>query len=321
VREYPRLTEVGSKRRELVNGAEHGGFYTEEDIREVVAYAGARHIEVVPEVDLPGHVSSLLAAYPEFGCRGEGYTVGARFGVYDDVLCAGNEKIFSIIEAIFDTLVRLFPSAYVHIGGDEAPVTRWEECPRCRGLMAARGMTKPRELQGYLTGRFAEMLARRGRIPLGWDEVLEAPGLPREVVVMSWRGTRGGIEASAAGHQVIMTPNSEGCYLDYQHTRSYEEPGQLGVSTVEQAFRLDPLAGIDESRRGLVLGGQGNLWGELIVADRWGEYMSFPRMSALAEALWTAAPERDLGDFARRLETHRGRLDRLGVLQYRGPLG
>jgi hexosaminidase len=326
VPEYPLLTELGSRRENArVPGRFSGGFYREEEIRDLVAYAAERHIEVVPEVDLPGHASAILAAYPNLGCSGGPYRVEDRFGIFEDVLCAGNDGIFDLAAAVFDTLVRLFPSPYVHIGGDEVLFNRWEACPKCRARLAETGLTKPRELQSWITAKLVDMLSRRGRTAIGWDEVLEDSEqypLPPETVVMSWRGAGGGRTACARGHRVVMSPNTQGCYLDYRHNPDPEEPGQRVVSSVFQGYNLEPLPPeLSGGGEGLILGGQGNLWSELIEADRIAEYMIFPRICALAEALWSPRETRDFADFARRLRTHQKRLHRLGLIQYRGPLG
>jgi hexosaminidase len=322
---YPLLTEIGSKRQEhRFNGRYTGGFYTEGDIREIVAYAASRQVEVVPEVDLPGHASAILAAYPGLGCTGGPYRVEDRFGIFEDVLCAGNDDIFELGSAIFDTLVRLFPSPYVHIGGDEVRFNRWEACPKCQSRVQEIGLRSPRELQSWITMRLVRMLTDRGKIAIGWDEVLEDTEqfrLPKELVVMSWRGTEGGIRASNQGHRVIMSPNTEGCYLDHRHTEDPEEPGQLGTSSVYDAYSLNPVQGISSEKAAAIMGGQGNLWSELIYAGKFAEYMIFPRICALAEALWTPLALKDFEDFSRRLQVHQKRLDMLGLVQYRGSLG
>jgi hexosaminidase len=316
---YPLLTEIGSRRFDNRRGRYLGGFYSHDEIRDIVAYAAVRHVEVVPEIDLPGHANSILAAYPGLGCTGGPYRVEDRFGIFEDVLCAGNDEIFTLAAAIFDTLGELFPSKYIHIGGDEVRFNRWNECPKCRERMKEAGLDEGRELQSWITVRLAEMLKERGKIAIGWDEVLEdSPRypLPENTAVMSWRGVKGGIEAVRRGRQVIMSPNTEGCYLDYKHRDDPEEPGQLGTSRISQLYALDPLAGMGDEARGLVLGGQANLWSELIYAGKIAEYMIFPRICALAESLWTG--NADLDDFTRRLAEHRKRLDALGLLQYRG---
>jgi hexosaminidase len=324
VEAYPLLTEIGSRRVDSrrVGRYTGGGFYTHADIREVVAWAAARQVEVIPEVDLPGHTSAVLAAYPGLGCTGGPYQVEDRFGIREDALCAGNDGIFDFFAAVFDTLLDLFPSPYVHIGGDEVLFNRWDACPKCRNRLASLGLKKSRELQSWISVRLTEMLAQRGKIAIGWDEVLEDTErypLPKDVVVMSWRGSKGGINASRLGHRVIMTPNTQGCYLDYKHREDPEEPGQLGISSIYQGYTLDPvpseLSGEEAAR---ILGGQGNLWSELIYAGKIAEYMIFPRICALAETFWTIRAAKDFEEFQSRLRIHQKRLDRLGVLQYRG---
>ncbi|MDR2758758.1 MAG: beta-N-acetylhexosaminidase [Spirochaetaceae bacterium] len=324
---YPELIETGSKRRDLRNPQtpELKQFYTSGEIRELVAYAGARHITVVPEVDLPGHTKAALAAYPELGCTGGPYQVDDQHGIFSDVLCAGNDRIFDLVEAVFDTLAEFFPAPYVHIGGDEVPVSRWEACPKCRRRLEELGFERPRQLQGWLTARFARMLKERLKIPLGWDEVLEDTekmGLPPELVVMSWRGREGGVKASSAGHPVVMSPSNDGCYLDYRNYDLPEEPGAGSrITRVYDTYMTDPVTPeMTRDQAALVLGGQGNLWSELIYAGRWAEYMIFPRMCALAESLWSPRELKDFASFSRRLPAHQKRLDMLNILSYRGPL-
>jgi hexosaminidase len=322
---YPLLTETGSRRLDSRTGRYKEGFYTAEEIRELVSWAAARQVEIIPEVDLPGHTSAVLAAYPGLGCTGGPYRVEERFGVMEDVLCAGNDGIFDLFSAIFGTLAELFPSPYVHIGGDEVPSTRWAACPKCQKRLEETGLKNPGELQSWITLKLAKMLAERGKIAIGWDEVLEDTEkcpLPRDVVVMSWRGQEGGVRGSRRGHQVIMTPNSQGCYLDYKHRDDSEEPGQLGIGSLYQGYTLNPVPPeLSPEEAGRILGGQGNLWSELIYAGKIAEYMIFPRICAIAEALWTARRPGDFAGFRGRLEVHQKRLDRLGILQYRGDPG
>ena len=328
VRRYPLLTEIGSRRREhRLSGEVSGGFYTEDEIRDIVSFAAERHIEVVPEVDLPGHASAILAAYPGLGCTGGPYRVEDRFGIFEDVLCAGNDGIFQLAEAVFDSLSELFPSRYVHIGGDEVLFSRWTECPKCQKRLTELDLTKPAQLQSWITFRLVQILEQRGKIAIGWDEVLENTEkfpLPKDVVVQSWRGEEGGNMATALGHRVIMSPENRGCYLDRKPIDHPEEPGRLSIGTIADAFNLEPVTpGMDEAAASLVLGGQGNLWSEVIYAGKIAEYMIFPRICAIAEALWsykTPGIKPNLADFAKRLEVHQRRLDRLGLLQYRGPL-
>jgi hexosaminidase len=328
VKQYPLLAEIGSRRREhRYWGRFTEGFYTEADIRDIVSFAAERHIEVVPEVDFPGHASAILAAYPGLGCTGGPYQVEDRFGIFDDVLCAGNDGIFPLAEAVFDTLAELFPSPYVHIGGDEVKFGNWEECPKCQKRLEALGLENPAQMQSWITVRLVEMLRSRGKTAIGWDEVLETTEqypLPEDLIVMSWRGEEGGNRAVALGRRVIMTPLTHGCYLDYKHCDAPEEPGQLGVCSIAQGYTMDPLTQDMESASPdaatLVLGGQGNLWSEIIYAGKIAEYMIFPRICAIAETLWSDRSSKNMDDFRQRLAIHQRRLDQLGLLQYRGPL-
>ncbi|MDR2150540.1 MAG: beta-N-acetylhexosaminidase [Spirochaetaceae bacterium] len=323
VKAYPLLTEIGSRRLECrpVWGRYTGGFYSEEDIRSVLAFAASRHIEVVPEVDLPGHASAILASYPGLGCTGGPYRVEDRTGVFEDVLCAGTDAVFDLAAAVFDTITELFPSKYVHIGGDEVRFNRWEACPKCRQRLVATGLKSARELQSWMTVKLVEMLAQRGRTAIGWDEVLEDTEqfrLPHELIVMSWRGSEGGEQAARRGHKVIMAPSTKGSYLDYRHTEDPEEPGQLGITRVSQTYALDPCENMTTEAAAAVIGGQANLWSELIYAGKIAEYMIFPRICALAEAVWTE--RKDFTSFAERLPLHQSRLEKLHLVQYRGAL-
>lgn len=310
-----------------MHGKFYGGFYTEDEIRDIVAFAAERHIEVVPEIDLPGHTSAVLAAYPGLGCTGGPYRVEDRYSIFEDILCAGNDGIFPLAEAIFDTLADLFPSKYVHIGGDEVRFNNWRACPKCQKRLAELGLAKAEQLQSWITARLADMLRRRGKTAIGWDEVLENTEqfpLPQDLIVMSWRGEEGGNMAAAQGHRVIMAPLTQGCYLDYKQLDHPEEPGQIHINTVSRSFYMDPVTPkMNEAAAKLVLGGQGNLWSEIIYAGKIAEYMIFPRICALAESFWSeykSGDAKNIEDFGRRLAVHQGRLDKLGLLQYRGPL-
>jgi hexosaminidase len=325
---YPLLVEIGSRKQEtrLPGLPYSGGFYSEEDIREIVAFALARHIEIIPEADLPGHASSILASYPGLGCTGGPYRVEDRFGILEEVLCAGNDLIFDLASCVFDVLVKLFPSPYVHIGGDEVRTTRWQACPKCKRRLEKLGLKKAEELQSWITCKLVQLLAERGKTAIGWDEVLDDSSkyaLPKETVVMSWRGNKGGERAVNQGHRVIMAPNTNGCYLDYKHIDDPEEPGQLfiGASSVYSSYTMEPVTReMTKEAASLVLGGQCDLWSELIYAGKIAEYMIFPRLCAISEAVWSAKETRDFEDFSRRLAVHQKRLDRLGVLHYAGAL-
>jgi hexosaminidase len=323
VEAYPLLTEIGSRRQDYRRrNRVTGGFYTHDEITDIVAFAASRHIEVVPEIDLPGHAGAILAAYPGLGCTGGPYRVEDRFGIFDDVLCAGNDGIWDLASAVFDTVAELFPSKYVHIGGDEVRFVRWKACPKCRKRMKEYGITAAGALQGRVTEGLVRMLAERGRTAIGWDEVLENAGsvrLPEDLIVMSWRGQEGGNRAAGLGHRVIMTPSNAGCYLDYKHSGDPEEPGQISITTLEQSYGMNPVTSgmTDKPEAALILGGQGNLWSELIYAGKIAEYMIFPRICAIAETLWTPPEKKDLAGFKRRLAVHQTRLERLHVLYHR----
>jgi len=325
---YPLLAEIGSFRKNyrVRRQPPSGGVYSREEILDVINYASCRNIEIIPEVDFPGHASAVLASYPELGCTGGPYEVEERFGIFEDVLCAGNDRIFDLFEKVLDTLADLFPSKWVHIGGDEVLSDRWEACPKCGNRLNETGLKKPPQLQSWITLRLVKMLAERGKTAVGWDEILEDTDLyklPKEAAVMSWRGNEGGIKAANLGHYVIMSPSTNGCYLDYKHLDTREEPGAFhaGGATVYASYSMDPVPPlINEENAKYILGGQGNLWSELIYAGKIAEYMIFPRLCALSEAFWTPKEEKNFEDFENRLNAHRQRLDKLGINQYRGPL-
>jgi hexosaminidase len=327
VAQYPLLTEIGCRRQDRrfpwVNY--NNDFYSKEEIKGIVEYAACRNIEIIPEVDLPGHASAILASYPGLGCTGGPYRVEDRFGIFEDVLCAGNNQIFELFTAIFDALTELFPSRWVHIGGDEVLFNRWEECPKCKKKLTELSLDKPSQLQSWITQRMVQMLAERGKTAIGWDEILEDSQkfpLPKGIVIMSWRGSSGGIEASRLGHNVIMAPNTEGCYLDYKHTDDIEEMGRtLGINTVFDSYSMNPVTPqMTQEQASYILGGQCNLWSEVIYAGKIAEYMIFPRLCAIAETVWTPPEEKDFNDFSKRLAVHRKRLDLLEINQYRGAL-
>ena len=325
VKKYPLLTEIGGKRWDNRMNKYSGGFYTEDEIRDIVSYAAARHIDVAPEVDLPGHASAILAAYPGLGCTGGPYRVEDRFGIFEDVLCAGNDGIFNLAESVFDTLAELFPSEYVHIGGDEVRFNRWKVCPKCRKRLLDLGLSEPQQIQSWITSRLAGMLRQRGKTAIGWDEILENTDkfpLSDEVIVMSWRNQDGGSRASAMGRRVIMTPKNSGCYLDYRHIESPDEIGMPPIGSVVMGYAMEPVTPeMDEKAASFVLGGQGNLWTENVQAGKIAEYLTFPRICGIAETLWTAKENKNLDDFTKRLEVHQLRLDKLNLLQYRGSPG
>jgi hexosaminidase len=319
VARFPRLTEIGAWRCEA-GGERYGGAYTAGEITEVVDYAARRFVTVVPEIEMPGHARAALAAHPELSCRGLPLRVPADWGVFEDVFCAGKEETFAFLGAVLDEVAMLFPGPFVHIGGDECPKERWKACPDCRRRMEAEGLPDTDALQAWFVRRTARHLVGLGKRLVGWDEILDGAGsvpgseLPKDAVVMSWRGFAGGIRAARAGHEVVMTP-TEHCYLDhYQGPREAEPPAFPADLPLERAYAFEPTPpDLDPESAARILGGQGNTWTERM--PDWGhlQYMVFPRLCALAEALWSPRETRDEADFKARLEIHARRLRRLGI--------
>ncbi len=303
IKKYPKLTEIGSWRDETMgDGKRYGGFYTQDDIREIVAYAAKRHVTIVPEIEMPGHSLAALAAYPQFSCTGGPFKVRTVWGVEKDVYCAGNDATFAFIFDVLDEVVGLFPSKFIHIGGDECPKDRWKKCPKCQARIKAEGLKDERELQSYFIRRIEEHLASKGRRLIGWDEILEG-GLPPKATVMSWRGMNGAIEAARSGHDYVATPGDY-CYI----SRTY---AQLSLG---KAYSFEPIpASIPAEMRSHCLGLQGNLWSEHIPTSARADYMIWPRLCALAEVGWSPKDTRDWKDFYARMESHAARLKEFGV--------
>lgn len=320
---YPRLTEVGGWRRESQvgygvdapgDGRPHGGYYTQDDLRELVAYAAARGITVVPEIESPGHVQAAIAAYPELGVTDTQLEVGTRWGIIPNVLNA-EERTVEFFTNVLDEVLDVFPSEFIGVGGDECVKDQWRADPRTQERMRELGVATEDELQSWFIRRLDAHLTARGRRLFGWDEILEG-GLASGATVASWRGSTGAVAAARAGHDVVLCPD-ETVYLNYRQSEHPDEPIPLVVViTVRDVYEFDPVpAGLTEAEREHVLGGQANLWTEYIDSPRTLDYFAFPRLCALAEALWTAG-ERDYDAFAARLDAHLARLDALGV-EYR----
>ncbi len=316
IKKYPKLTEIGAWRSETVighntgqyDGKPHGGFYTQKEISEVVQYAADRHIEIIPEIDLPGHMLAALASYPELGCTGGPYEVEKTWGVFDDVLCVGKEATFTFLEDVLTEVMELFPSKYIHIGGDECPKVRWEECPDCQAKIKELGLkddekhAKEFYLQSYVTERVEKFLNEHGRSIIGWDEILEGTLAPN-ATVMSWRGMDGGIEAARQGHDVIMTPNSH-LYFDYYQTADTKnEPMAIGgFVPVDRVYALDPVPSrLSKEEAKHILGAQANIWTEYIQTSDQIEYMLLPRLAALSEVQWMQTSKKEYLDFLDRL--------------------
>ncbi len=327
IKKYPKLTEVGAFRNGTVirkdwgsnDGVRYGGYYTREQMRDIVAYAGKLGITVIPEIDLPGHMMGALAGYPELGCTGGPYEVWTTWGISDKVLCPGKEAMFTFLEDVFTELMDIFPSEYIHIGGDECPKSEWEKCPACQARIKELGIkgdgrhTAEQFLQSYVTARVQKFLNDHGRRIIGWDEVLEGE-LAEGATVMSWRGTEGGIKASAMGFDVIMTPNTY-CYFDYYQSQDQDkEPFGIGGNLpLEKVYGYDPLDGLDAGQRKHILGVQANLWTEYIATPEHLEYMLLPRMAALSEVQWCAPEAKDIERFKSALRAESFRIyDTLG---------
>ena len=316
IKKYPRLTQVGAWRDSTVIGrnpgkwdrTRHGGFYTQEEAREVVRYAAERHINVVPEIEMPGHTQAILASYPELGCAGGPYEVWTCWGVTPEVMCPGNDATMQLIKDVLNEVMDIFPSPIISIGGDECPKDRWKECPKCQERILTEGI-KPKgkytaedQLQGYVTRFACKVVTDRGRSPEGWDEILECD-VPSQAIVMSWRGEAGAIEGARRGNRVIQTPNSH-MYFDYYQSRDMAaEPFAIGgYIPVEKVYSFDPVpAEFTPEQEKLVLGCQANMWTEYISTFSHVQYMELPRMAALAEVQWTPVNLKDYQSFLRRV--------------------
>ena len=332
MKRYPKLTEISAWRVDRMGvdwserqppqpgeRATYGGFYSQDEVREIVAYAARRHITVIPEIEMPGHTSEVLVAYPELSCTGGPFYVQpGGYWPNIDIFCAGNDEVFTFIEGVLEEVFSLFPAPYVHLGGDEANKARWIECPKCQMRIRSEGLKDERELQSYFMKRVERFVRSRGKTVIGWDEILEG-GLPPSAVVMSWRGFDGGIEAARQGHDVIMTPTSH-CYFDYVQANAKFEPDPTGsLTTLREVYSFEPIPDeLEPNQRMHIKGAQGNLWTEYVPTPEKVEYMAVPRMSALAEVVWTPVERRSWPDFRRRLTVHQDRLNALRVNFSRG---
>lgn len=335
IKKYPKLTAVGGWRNGTIigrypgtgnDGIKYGGYYTQEQIKEVVKYAADRYIDVIPEIEMPGHSSAAIAAYPELSCfPGEptkkyfpkqcawsadstGKQVQQTWGVFDDVFCAGQEKTFEFLKDVMDEVLSLFPSKYIHVGGDECPKENWKRCPHCQKRIKDNNLKDEHELQSYFIQRMEKYLNSKGRILIGWDEILEG-GLAPNAVVMSWRGEAGGIEAAKQKHYVIMTPGNP-VYFDHSQSENEDSVTIGGYNPVEKVYAYEPIPKeLNEEEGKYVLGAQANLWTEYMKNTKKVEYMLFPRMAALSEVLWSKKENKDWVDFEKRLMTQFKRYD------------
>ncbi|MFA5815398.1 MAG: beta-N-acetylhexosaminidase [Bacteroidales bacterium] len=327
IKKYPKLTEVGAWRvnredqhwnsREVQKPGEtatYGGFYTQEDIRKFVAYASQRNIVIIPEIEMPAHTTASLAAYPEYSCTGSPLTV-LPGGIWpcNNIYCAGKETTFTFLQDVLTEVIALFPSEYIHIGGDEADKTQWTKCPDCQKRIKAEGLKNEKELQSYFIRRIEKFLNSNGRKLIGWDEILEG-GLAPNAAVMSWRGTQGGIDAAKAGHPVVMTPTSH-CYFDYYQGNPDSEPPAIGgYLPLEKVYSFDPIPqGLSADEAKMILGAQANLWTEYVSDSSHADYMTFPRLTALSELCWTSPGHKNYDDFSIRLTRQLKRFDAMGI--------
>lgn len=312
IKKYPMLTQVGAFRSQTLighggkkpfkfDGKPYGGFYTQDEVREIVAYAAERQITVIPEIEMPGHSLAAITAYPELACTKGPFEVATRWGVFEDIYCA-NDSTFVFLENVLLEVMDLFPSHYIHIGGDEAPKVRWEKCSVCQSVMERESLQNEHELQSYFIARIEKFLNSNGREIIGWDEILEG-GLAPNATVMSWRGTQGGIAAALMGHDAIMTPGSH-CYFDHYQADSKTEPLAIGgFTSLEKVYNYKPIPdtlSVDVAKH--IIGAQANLWTEYIATPEHAEYMVLPRMAALAEVNWTE--KKDWESFKKKIQQH-----------------
>jgi hexosaminidase len=324
IKKYPLLTEISHWREETVvgharesdeyDGIGYGGFYTQDQAREIVRYATERYITVVPEIEMPGHATAALAAYPQLGCTGGPYEVSKTWGVHKDVFCAGKEETFEFLQNVLDEVLDIFPSEFIHIGGDECPKDAWEKCDVCQNRIKKEGLKDEHELQSLFITRMDKYLSSKGRRLIGWDEILEG-GLAPQATVMSWRGIKGGIEAAKQHHDVIMSPTTH-MYIDYYQSEDHsEEPLAIGgFLPVEKVYSYEPIPEeLTNEEAKYILGVQTNLWTEYVPNTKHAEYMLLPRLQAQAEVAWTPKEDKDTEGFLKRLEKEYKRLDKLGI--------
>lgn len=329
IKSRPELTTVGSMRNGTMVGTDfnssdsipYGGFYTQDEIRDIVKYAADRHINVIPEIDLPGHMVAALKAYPELGCTGGPYEVWEKWGVSEDLLCAGNDSTLVFIDDVLNEVMDLFPYEYVHIGGDECPKVRWEKCVKCQAKIKQLGLKKDshstaeQKLQSYVMDHASKTIANRGRKAIGWDEILEG-GAPESTVVMSWRGLDGAIEAAETGHDAIMTP-VQYCYFDYvQAPDSITDETLLPYHTylpIEKVYSFEPVPeSLTPEQASHILGAQANVWAEYMPTMNYVQYKVLPRLAAMSEVQWTDPSKKDFNDFKRRLGQFKNQYDAEG---------
>ena len=316
IKRYPKLLKTSAYRTECY-GDTTGGFYTQQEIKEVVQYAKDRYIEVIPEIEMPGHAVAVLATYPEFSCSGGPFTVPTTWGIFHDVFCAGNDQVFEFIDNVLDEIIPLFPSKYIHIGGDECPKTRWERCSKCQARIKNENLKDEHELQSYFIKRIEKYLNIKGKQIIGWDEILEG-GVSNSATIMSWRGMKGGIEAAQHGNYVVMSPASH-CYLDHYQGVDTEEPLAFGKGKpynipLQQAYEFDPMPkNLTDEQSKYILGGQANVWSEYLPTTEQVEYMVYPRALALSECFWSNPANKSFDNFEQKVHSHYSRMENYGI--------
>jgi len=335
IKKYPKLVEIGSKRagtmilnhdvawkEQRYDTIPVEGYYSHEDIREIVTYASERHIEVIPEIEMPGHSTAALASYPQLSCTGGPFEVLQRPGVIKDVYCAGNDSVFTFLKDVIDEVVTLFPSQYIHIGGDECPKERWEECPKCQARMANEGLKDEKHLQSWFITEMEKYINSKGKTIIGWSEIMEG-GIAPNAVLESWKGVEAGVEAAKNGHKAIMSPYQyiyfDGIYVDREHALMEPFGQKYCWTNTEKAYSFEPTPDtIPEKYHPYFIGAEGAMWTEFIKTESHLEYMLLPRLSALSEVCWTTKEGKNFDDFSTRLNTHYLRLDALEA-NYRIP--
>ena len=323
IKKYPKLQEFAAYRNETIighnrdqpqqfDGIKYGGYYTQDEVKEIVEYAMKRHVTIIPEIELPGHSQAAITAYPELGCTGQQFEVATKWGVFKEIYCS-KDSTFEFLEDVLDEVIELFPSEYIHIGGDEAPKARWEKCENCQNRIKEEGLKDEHELQSYFISRIEKYLNSKGRQIIGWDEILEG-GLAPNATVMSWRGISGAIEAAKQNHDVIMTPTSH-CYFDYYQSENENEPLAIGgFLPLEKVYNFNPIPEeLTTEQAKFVLGVQGNVWTEYMPTIKSVEYMLFPRVFAMSELNWSKTEQKNYDDFASRVKYFHNRLDALDI--------
>jgi hexosaminidase len=329
IKKYPELTRISAWRKETIighyynrprqfDGTPHGGFYTQDDIREIVSYAEARNITVIPEIEMPGHAQAVLAAYPELSCTRQNCEVSTLWGVHENIFCAGNDEVFIFLENVLREVMELFPSKYIHIGGDEVPKKYWKMCPKCQKRIEKEGLLDENELQSWFIRKIVKFLNRHNRLLIGWDEITEG-GLPPNATIMSWRGEELGIKAIKSGYDVVFTPNTH-TYFDYYQTEDqFSELCIEGYTSLEKIYSYEPVSELFTNKdKSHLLGIQGQLWSEYMPVPKRVEYMAFPRTCALSEVLWSPKDNRNYKNFIETMKIHLKRFDIMDV-NYKNP--